>query len=95
MSSYRELAKGAVPAIILAVTIVLAFHFYYPIHLELSKYPNLVSNQTNVAIQQKPATSSLSGSGVRSNSIILYTASFFIALFLSFAAYFLVRKNYS
>jgi hypothetical protein len=91
MSSYGEFAKGALPAIILALIIVSAFHIYLPTQTEKPSYSNISITIT----PSLPSYHTSSQSGTEKNYFFAYSITILLAILLSSSVYFILRKSYS
>jgi|GEM_PF-1228183 hypothetical protein len=91
MSSYREFARGALPAIILALVIVSAVHIYLPTQTEKSSHSN-ISTTISPSVPSYHASSQI---GIKGNYLLAFSITLLLAILLSSSVYFILRKNHS
>ncbi|MEM0286674.1 MAG: hypothetical protein QXG05_00680 [Nitrososphaerota archaeon] len=93
MSEYREFARGAIPALVIALVLVLVLQFYLPLHIQQNRLTSQPSNGTTTYIQKSPVGIAVSNYATKNS--FLYVASSLLAFFLASATYFLVRRSRS
>src|SRR5579875_3715359 len=93
MSSYREFARGALPAIILALVIVSAVHIYLPTQTEKSSHSN-ISTTISPSVPSYHASSQI---GIKGNYLIAFYIALLIRLLYpqeeSFLALFIIASD--